>query len=151
MAIHPFLPGVSVEIHCDNEPLPEYSDPDPDFYGLRESQHYRAVSTYVECTPGSSFTVQFKVEKLYEHDCDVLCFCYSLDVGLTYDNFVCIEKGLEKQESWITIAKGSPLSVNHSVKPFIFVPLTIQEGGSRNTSLVLTGQISYSIERRRNN
>ena len=73
MAVHPFLPGLSVEIIVNNALLPEYDD-DSDTPASPTT-----VTKYVEATSGAHFAIKIKLTEKFPFPVGVLGGMISLD------------------------------------------------------------------------
>jgi hypothetical protein len=85
MAVLDTLPGLTVSIHVDGEPLPEYEDdteeetPDDP---VAQYQVARTLCKYVEAISDKEFCIEMSLDPPYRMDCPALVFPCWIDGNL---------------------------------------------------------------------
>ncbi|KAI0202978.1 hypothetical protein F4808DRAFT_418707 [Astrocystis sublimbata] len=64
MAIHCDVPGVEVTVHCNNQPLQEFRNPDA--HDDDDNAAHPVVTKYIECINDANFVVKLRVSPEYE-------------------------------------------------------------------------------------
>ncbi|KAI4652232.1 hypothetical protein J4E93_002431 [Alternaria ventricosa] len=136
MAVHPFLPGLAVEIIVNDDPLPGYDDDSDD------PASPTTVTKYVEATSGVNFAIKVSITKGYPFPVGDIKAEISLD-GLVVAHKVILEA--EFFGEYLFMGRRTQIGRHPKIQKFCFAELEIVEGSMSLPDLASIGTITVGF------